>query len=67
MNIITEERAEFLGAAAKDTREAKSLAHAARVVDSPRLRRNFTRQAKVFGQWCESRLWHVAEMERGLL
>lgn len=67
MNIIDCERADFLGAAAKDMREARSLARAARVVETPRLRRNFTRQAKVFGQWCESRLWHVAELERGLL
>lgn len=67
MNVIDLERADFLGAAAKDMREARSLARAARVVETPRLRRNFTRQAKVFGQWCESRLWHVAELERGLL
>lgn len=67
MNVIDLERADFLGAAAKDQREARSLARAARVVETPRLRRNFTRQAKVFGQWCESRLWHVAELERGLL
>lgn len=67
MNVIDCETADFLGAAAKDQREARSLARAARVVETPRLRRNFTRQAKVFGQWCESRLWHVAELERGLL
>ena len=67
MNVIDLERADFLGAAAKDMREARSLARAARVVDSPKLKRNFTRQAKVFGGWVESRLWHVAELERGLL
>lgn len=67
MNIITEERAEFLGAAARDQREAASLARAAKLADHPRLRRNFRRQAFVFGRWCESRLWHVAELERGLL
>jgi hypothetical protein len=66
MNVVDPETADFLGEAAKDQREARSLARAARVVDAPRLRRNFMRQAKVFGGWCESRLWHVAQIERGL-
>jgi hypothetical protein len=67
MNLVTDERAHFLGAAAKDMGETRSLVRAARVCEQSRLRRNFTRQAKVFGKWVEANLYHVAELERGLL
>lgn len=67
MNIIDDERAHFLGAAAKDMTETRSLVRAARVCEHSRLRRNFTRQAKTFGRWVSANLAHVAELERGLL
>ena len=67
MNLIESERAHFLGAAAKDMGETRSLVRAARVCEHSRLRRNFNRQAKTFGRWVEANLAHVAELERGLL
>jgi hypothetical protein len=67
MNLVTEERAHFLGAAAKDMGETRSLVRAARVCEHSRLKRNFTRQAKTFGRWVEANLANVAELERGLL
>jgi|LakMenEpi03Aug12_release.lakeMendotaPanAssembly.Ray.scaffolds.fasta_scaffold615964_3 hypothetical protein len=67
MNLVTEERAHFLGAAAKDMGETRSLVRAARVCEHPKLQRNFRRQAKAFGKWVEANLAHVAELERGLL
>jgi hypothetical protein len=67
VTIIDDERAHFLGAAAKDMLETRSLVRAARVCEHSRLRRNFTRQAKTFGRWVSANLSHVAELERGLL
>lgn len=67
MSIIDDERAHFLGAAAKDMLETRSLVRAARVCEHSRLKRNFTRQAKTFGRWVSANLSHVADIERGLL
>lgn len=67
MNVISDETAHFLGAAARDMSQTRSLVRASRVCEHPRLRRNFRRQAKAFGKWVAANLYHVDEMERGLL
>jgi hypothetical protein len=65
MKFIDADTAGYLEGAAQDQRTAQLLAISARGDYPADERQNFARMAKIFGRWCESRLWHIHELETG--